>query len=103
MSVRLRALAVVFVLGVLVASCSRKSDEGGSSGASSGGVDAGAFDKSALLRSFGECAYSGYGEFQLTAVELQAATARAATEATPAALEAARAAWKKAIDAWQRV
>jgi uncharacterized protein len=103
MSVRPRVFAVICVGAVLVASCSRKSDDTGSSGTSSGGVDAGAFDKSALLRTFGECAYAGYGEFQLAAVELQSATTKASTEATPAALDAARAAWIKAIDAWQRV
>ena len=85
---------VVFLL-----SCSRAND----SGNSSGGVNAGNFDKGALLKAFGECALSGYREFQTTAIELDAASKRAEAEGTPAARDAAREAWKKAIDAWQRV
>lgn len=102
MTVRLRALTIVLAAAALVSSCSRKKDDAGSSGASPGGIDAGSFDKAALLRSFGECALGGYREFQAAAVELQTATGRASTDGSPAALEAAREAWKKAIDAWQR-
>ncbi|MBX3191283.1 MAG: hypothetical protein KF819_30075, partial [Labilithrix sp.] len=85
----------VFVAALFFLSCTRAGDDGG-------GVDAGAFDKGALLRSLGECALSTYREYHAAAVELDGASRRAESEGTPAARDAARDAWKKAIDAWQR-
>jgi uncharacterized protein len=93
--------AIGLVSLVVVASCKRGGDDAAPSG-SSGGVDAGGFDKSALLRAFGQCAFESFREFRGTAVELDAATQAAVTEGTPASQEAAREAWKKSIDAWQR-
>ncbi len=87
----------VFGAALLLGSCSRKSDDSGASG-----VDAGAFDKGALLRAFGECAIGGYREFQTAAASLDAATRAASASPDAATLEGARAAWKNAIDAWQR-
>lgn len=103
-STRLLAFAVV-TLSVIAGSCKRGGDDGGSSssGTASGGVDAGGFDKAALLRSFGECALSGYREFQTAAVELDASARRSEAEGTPAARDAARESWRKTIDAWERM
>jgi len=90
------AIVSVMVLGVVAGSCKKSEDDRGASG-----VDAGSFDKAALLRAFGECALGGYRDFHTAAVELAAAAEKADVEATPAARDAARTAWKKAIDAWQ--
>ena len=90
--------SALFVTTVLVA-CSRK---GADDDASSGGPNAGSFDKAGLLRAFGECAVSTYKEFQTGAAELDAAAKKAQVEATPESLAAARAAWSKAIDVWER-
>lgn len=103
-STRLLSFTVI-ALSVIVGSCKRGGDDGGStsSSTSAGGPDAGSFDKAALLRSFGECALSGYREFQAAAVELDASARRSEAEGTPDARDAARESWKKAIDAWQRM
>jgi len=95
-----RALPALLVTAFVLAACKRGGDDNASS--SSGGVDAGGFDKSALLRAFGQCAFDTYREFETGAVELDASTARAVAEGTPAASDAARESWKKTIDAWQR-
>lgn len=99
------SLSLAFGLFVLTlafgASCrSRSGDPGGSSGGLD--VDAGAFDKSALLRSFGECAVADYKEFSASAAALDAATAKAASDRTPASREAAQSAYKTAMNVWQR-
>lgn len=91
--------------GVLVvAACRDRSGEAGPPASSSGGagVDAGTFDKSALLRAFGECVVADYRTFGAQIVSLDVATAAAGTDKTPASLEAARTAWKAAMDTWQR-
>ncbi|MDB5212469.1 MAG: hypothetical protein JWO86_396 [Myxococcaceae bacterium] len=96
-----QALAFVVIGSALVlAACKR----GGDSGTSGTGVevDAGAFDKTALLTAFGQCALGTYRDFNAAAIELDASAKRADSEATPAARDAARASWNKAIDAWQR-
>jgi uncharacterized protein len=95
-----RVLAVLAVSAFVLAACKRGGDDTASS--SSGGIDAGAFDKSALLRAFGQCAFETFRDFETGAVELDASAARAVTEGTPAARDAARESWKKSIDAWQR-
>lgn len=93
--------ALVLTSFVVLVSCKRGGgDEGASS--SSGGVDAGGFDKSALLRAFGQCAFETFRDFRAAAVELDAATQQASADGTPASRDAAREAWKKAIDAWER-
>jgi predicted lipoprotein len=84
---------------VLVA-CKRGGGDDASSPAD--GVDAGNFDKKALLSAFGQCAFEKYRDFKSAAIELDASAKLADTEATPAARNAARESWKKAIDAWQR-
>lgn len=93
-------LAIVFTALLVLVSCKRGSDE--ASSGSAGGADAGTFDKSTLLRAFGQCAFDTFRDFRTAAVDLDAATQKAATDGTPASQEAAREAWKKAIDAWQR-
>ncbi|MBS2013689.1 MAG: imelysin family protein [Deltaproteobacteria bacterium] len=105
MAAPLRVLsASVMALVLAAGSCKRAGDDNASSSSgASGGVDAGSFDKAALLRSFGECALSGYREFQTAAVELEANAKRSEAEGTPAARDAARESWKKAIDVWQRM
>jgi uncharacterized protein len=76
--------------------------DGASSSSSSGGaeLDAGAFDKAALLRAFGECAFGTYKEAHAAASELDAA-ARAA-ESDPSKRAAAQEAWKKTVGIWER-
>lgn len=83
---------------VVLAACKRG---GGDDASSSSGVDAGGFDKSALLTAFGQCALDTFREFRIAAVELDAATQKADADGTPASRDAAREAWRKAIDAWQ--
>jgi predicted lipoprotein len=85
---------------ILLGACKR----GGTSDPSAAayGVDAGGFDKSALLRSFGQCAFETFRDFRERAVELALATQRADALATPASRAAARAAWENAMDSWQR-
>jgi len=94
-----RLLAIVVSFAVIVVACKRAGDETSSSG---GGTDAGGFDKSALLRAFGQCAADTYKEFGVAAAALDVAAQRADTEGTPAARDAARDAWKKAMDVWER-
>ena len=92
-------VAVVLLSIALGTSCRSKGSDGGGS---SGGPDAGAFDKVALLRAFGECSAANYREFAAAAAELASAAAKSDAGATPAARAAARAAWNKAMDIWQR-
>lgn len=95
-----QTLALIALIALVLVAC--KSDGGRAAGSSSGGVDAGGFDKAALLRAWGQCALDGYTDFRGASLELDAAARRAESEGTPATREAARDAWKKAIDAWQR-
>ena len=95
-----RFLAFVVTIALVLAACKRGGDDGSAS--SAGGVDAGGFDKNALLRAFGECALATYRDVRTGAIALDAAARRADTEGTPAARDAAREAWKKTIDAWER-
>jgi uncharacterized protein len=82
----------------------RSGDDGRSSSSTSssggGAPNAGSFDKAALLRAFGECAFGTYKESAAAAVELDAATKEAETDPTKRA--AAQEAWKKTIGIWQR-
>lgn len=95
-----RLLAGVVLVGLLGLSWSCK--RAAETPEATGGPDAGGFDKAGLLRAFGECARTTYGEVHAAAVELEAAARRAEAEGTPEARSAAQEAWKKAIDAWQR-
>ncbi|MDB4934982.1 MAG: hypothetical protein JWP87_1954 [Labilithrix sp.] len=90
--------AIGLTTALVVAACKRAGDEG----TSTSGVDAGGFDKSALLRAFGQCAFETYRDFNAAVLELDASAKRADTEGTPAARDAARESWKKAMDVWQR-
>lgn len=94
------AVALVAATALSVSCRNRSGDDG--RGSSSGGpdVDAGAFDKKALLGAFGECALGTYREFVSVARELDAA-ARAA-EADPQKRADAQASWRKAMKVWQR-
>ncbi len=97
----LHACTVAVLASALVlAACKRGGDSGTSGTAAE--IDAGTFDKSALLTAFGQCALGTYRDFSAAAGELDAAAKRADSEATAAARDAAREAWKKTIDAWQR-
>ncbi|MBX3219348.1 MAG: imelysin family protein [Labilithrix sp.] len=82
-------------------SCRSRSGDPGA-GSSSGSVDAGSFDKPALLRAFGECVVADYRELSTSVVALDAATSAAASDKSAASLEAARAAWKTAMEIAQR-
>lgn len=104
---RAAAAASFALLGaLLLAACSRRSGDDGSGGPSSGSsnteIDAGTFDKAALLRAFGECAFTTVRDFVAAASDLEAAAKAAEAAGTPEARGAARDAWKKAIDVWQR-
>lgn len=90
--------SAVFVTAVLVA-CSRK---GAEDDTSSGGPNAGSFDKAALLRAFGDCAVSTYKEFQTAASRFEGATQKLKAEGTPDALANARSVWSEAMDVWER-
>lgn len=95
------AFSFVVIAGALVlAACKRGGDSGASGTAAD--IDAGTFDKTALLGAFGQCALGTYRDFSAAAAELDASTKRADSEASAAARDAARESWKKAIDAWQR-
>lgn len=97
---RARHLFAVSLASVVVlAACKRGGDD---SASSSRGVDAGAFDKSKLLRAFGQCALDTYREFETAAVDLDASAKKADADGTAESRTAAREAWKKTIDAWQR-
>ncbi len=85
---RASVLAVLFALAALLA-CTRRSGDGPARG-----VDAGSFDKRALLRAFGQCAVSTYEEFVGAAEGLEVATA---TDRG-----AAQEAFRRAMDVWQR-
>lgn len=87
-----RLLAISFVLGILLSCRSREGDPGTSSGST---PDAGGFDKAALLRAFGDCAFGTYKEFQVEAIAFDAA-------AKSGDVAAAQEAWKKAMDVWER-
>ena len=99
MSVR-RWFGVLSVSVLVLVSCRRGGGDDGAS--SSGGVDAGGFDKAMLLRAWGECALGGFREFHAAAVELDAAARLAEADGTKASRDAAREAWKKSIDVWER-
>lgn len=94
------ALALVVTFALVVVACKRAGGDDTSS--SGGGIDAGGFDKSALLRAFGQCAAGTFKEFSSAAGALEVAAQRSDAEGTPAARDAARDAWKKAMDVWQR-
>lgn len=94
------AFACAIVGALVLAACKRGGDTGTSGTAAE--IDAGAFDKSALLTAFGQCALGTYREFNAAAVELDASTKRAASEGTADARDAARASWKKTMGAWER-
>ncbi len=96
-----RVLAALLVTSFVLVACKRGGSDGTTS-TSSGGVDAGGFDKSALLRAFGQCALDTYREVETGAALLDASAARALTDTTPAASDAARESWKTSIDAWER-
>jgi len=89
-----KALAVGVLFLVILSCRSREGDPGGSRG-NTPGVDAGSFDKAALLRAFGDCAYGTYKEFQTEAVALDNAAKSGDRTATQEA-------WKKAMLVWQR-
>jgi uncharacterized protein len=92
------SLALMVGSIVLGTSCrSAKSDD-----TSSGGPNAGTFDKAGLLKAFGECAFANYKEFATAAKELADATAKAEADGTPASRDAALLAWRKAMDIWER-
>lgn len=76
---------------------------GGSVPTETSKLDAGAFDKAALLRAFGDCAYKSAREADDAITALEPAAARAATEKSPEARAAAREAWGRATQAWQVV
>jgi predicted lipoprotein len=82
-------------------SCRSRSGDSGTS-TSSGSVDAGGFDKPALLRAFGECVVADYRELGTAVADLDAKTATAAADKSPASLEAARTAWKTTMDTVER-
>jgi predicted lipoprotein len=100
--------AAVFVglsFFAIALSCRDRSGDDGrtssSSSSSSGSTpNAGSFDKAALLRAFGECAFGTYKESAAAAVELDAATKAAENDPTKRA--AAQDAWKKTVGIWQR-
>lgn len=99
-STRFRAFAFggVAALVLLAAiSCRRNTTDGHGDG-----PNAGAFDKAALLRAFGQCAVGTYKDFQTALGGLAEATRRAESEGTPESRKAAQEAWNTAIDAWQR-
>jgi predicted lipoprotein len=93
--------AALSVLALALSCRSRSGDDGrGTPSSSSGGeIDAGTFDKGALLRAFGECALGTYRQVATRAAELE--TAARAAEADPNAKPAAQEAWRRAIDVWQ--
>lgn len=95
------AFAVAVTAFIGLAACKRGGGDVGSQGPVAD-VDAGTFDKAALLRAFGQCAFETFRDFRDRAVELGAATQRAGSDGAPSSREDAREAWRKAIDAWQR-
>lgn len=91
--------ALVFAVAL---SCRNRSGDDGRSSSSSGEVapDAGGFDKVALLKAFGECAFGTYKQASASAVELDAAVK--AAESDPTKRTAAQDAWKKTMAIWER-
>ena len=96
-----KVLSLGMIAGAFVVAACKRGGDSGASGTTAE-VDAGTFDKTSLLGAFGQCALGTYRDFDAAAVELDAATRRADSEATPAARDAARESWEKAVDAWQR-
>src|SRR5262245_29383785 len=88
-----KGLSLGFLFIVILSCRSREGDPGTSSGNPS--PDAGGFDKGALLRAFGDCAYGTYKEFQVEAVAFDAAAKSGDRTATQEA-------WKKAMTVWER-
>jgi hypothetical protein len=64
------AITCALVGALILAACKRGGDTGTSGTAAE--LDAGAFDKSALLAAFGQCALGTYRDFNAAAVELDA-------------------------------
>ena len=103
----MKRIAVFAALGLFAValSCRNRSGDDGrtssSSSTSSGGEpNAGSFDKAALLRAFGECAFGTYKEASVAATELDAAVKAAETD--PSKRAAAQDAWRKTIAIIQR-
>jgi predicted lipoprotein len=104
----MKRIALITALGLFAVALSCRSrtgadGRGGASSSSSSGapeLDAGAFDKAALLRAFGECAFGTYKEAHAAAGELDAATRAAETD--PTKRIAAQEAWKKTVGIWER-
>jgi uncharacterized protein len=100
---RTLGVAGAALLFAVALSCRNRSGDDGRGGASSsGGVapDAGGFDKVALLRAFGECAFGTFKETAASAVELDAAVKAAERDSSKRA--AAQDAWKKTMAIWER-
>lgn len=91
-SIGLSLLASACVLG---ASCSRPSSP------SSGGLDAGSFDRAALLRAFGTCEMNTVRSFGESAEKLATAVGALAADPSDANKKAARDAFLVAADTWQ--
>lgn len=90
-------VAVALATGV---ACDRRSGESGVG--PGGGVDAGAFDKRALLGAFGACAFDTAKAFEVAAADLANALSSYAADPSAANAEAARASWRSAMSVWQR-
>jgi uncharacterized protein len=103
---RLFSLTFLVALTCAVACSRRTGDPGASSGtpgtSSGADLDAGTFDKAALLSAFGACAHATYDEFQIAAGELETAAKAAESEGSSDTHAGVREAWSRAIDVWQR-
>lgn len=101
---RIAVFTALSLFAVALSCRSRSGDDprSGASSTSSGSseLDAGSFDKAALLRAFGECALGTYKEMATASVGLDSATRAAETD--PAKRAAARDAWLKTMTIWQR-
>ncbi len=67
------------------------------------GVDAGSFDRNAMLESVGLCMTGSYASFEVAATKLEQAVAAWGATPSDATRKAARDAWLTAMDAWQEV
>ncbi len=67
------------------------------------GVDAGDFDRNAMLGAIGACVVGSYEAFEASATKLETALGALVATPTDATRKAARDAWLEAMDAWQVV
>jgi predicted lipoprotein len=96
------SLSLVILAILFVACRSRSGDPGSASLPGASAIDAGAFDKAALLRALGECVATETRGIEVATAALDRAVKQASTDRSQASIDAARTQFQAVMTAWQR-